>query len=398
MLIGLDRIVRARVKETGCGGYHQRFMSRRRWLTGALLIGLGAACDEPFQPFQEEDAGAFSMFGYLDLGADTQWVRVMPVRHSLFLEPGPLDAVVTLENLGSGRIVTLNDSIITTRDERLGRTAYAHNFWTTEPLESGAEYRLKAVRPGGDSSTALVELPEEMDLDFLTNPNNPLFGSLRVRAERLLFSDVLYLKRNMCEGGAFTIFEDPQEPSTFEGGFPVRADATPPECYAYFRPEVRVVTVKTDWPYDPDMSDIEIAVPGIMPSNVENGMGFVGGVEKLTSPFHVCEIRLPRQDRTNPCEATYNSRSASVVGRVIRQPCGAAHALQPIRIVEEFANGGAIARRWTTGPSGEYRFEGLEPGSLFVLELTPGTAAVRLPALAPGERYVAPDIVVPAGC
>ncbi|TVQ04901.1 MAG: hypothetical protein EA359_04900 [Balneolaceae bacterium] len=34
------------------------------------------ACDEPFQPLLENNSAPFSIYGYLDATADTQWVRV----------------------------------------------------------------------------------------------------------------------------------------------------------------------------------------------------------------------------------------------------------------------------------------------------------------------------------
>jgi hypothetical protein len=153
------------------------------------------------------------MFGYLDLKADTQWVRVMPVRQNLFLAPEPIDAVVTLEHLGSGRIVTLNDSLFGFVDPRLGSVAYAYNFWTTERLEPEESYRLRAVRSDGASTTATVVMPPALEFSFLNDVRAGRESALlQMSAERLLFVEVLFAMQDAIAGDA-------------AGSFPVRDHA-----------------------------------------------------------------------------------------------------------------------------------------------------------------------------
>jgi hypothetical protein len=83
------------------------------------------------EPFAENAVGPFAIFGYLDLRADTQWVRLMPIRRNLIPTPDPIDAIVTLEHLGTGRVVMLRDSLFAFTDGKSGGVGYAHNFWTT---------------------------------------------------------------------------------------------------------------------------------------------------------------------------------------------------------------------------------------------------------------------------
>jgi hypothetical protein len=118
-----------------------------------------AACDESFDPTAPSDF-AFSVFGYLDASADTQWIRVMPIRPLKVTSRDALGATVTLEHLGTGRIIELRDSLFrfsSSSDPDIG--AYVHNFWTAEAIEPGAAYRFSARREGktggsgrGDSS------------------------------------------------------------------------------------------------------------------------------------------------------------------------------------------------------------------------------------------------------
>lgn len=83
-------------------------VGRRRLVAPALLAAtLSVACEAPFDPFGENAIGPFSMYGYLDLNADIQWIRVTPIRQAGLAGPEPIDAVVTLEHLGTGQVVSL---------------------------------------------------------------------------------------------------------------------------------------------------------------------------------------------------------------------------------------------------------------------------------------------------
>jgi hypothetical protein len=164
------------------------------------------------------------------------------------------------------------------------------------------------------------------------------------------------------------------------------------------RAELRIAVARSDWPFDPELSDLDATLPGRMPSNVENGLGYVGGVEVWTIPYHHCTVLAARPDVRRTCAITYNARSASIAGKVLREPCGEPNQLADIHLTETFAGGGAVRLRWKTGWDGAYRFEGLEPGADLVLGLGSRMPALRLPRLSPGQRYVVPDLTVPDGC
>jgi hypothetical protein len=97
-----------------------------------------------------------------------------------------------------------------------------------------------------------------------------------------------------------------------------------------------------DDPCRVDLPDAVVTLPGTMPSNVEQGFGFVGGVGTRTIPFHRCGVLAASADRESPCTIRYNSQSASISGRVIREPCGTPYELADIRLTERFAGGGTI--------------------------------------------------------
>jgi hypothetical protein len=372
------------------------------WLIALLGVSF-AACEYPFEPYQEA-AVAFSMFGYLDLRADTQWVRVMPVRQNLFLAPEPIDAVVTLEHLRTGRVVALRDSLFRYADTRLDGVAYAYNFWTTERLEPGESYRLRAARSDGATTTATIAMPPDLEISFHNQVQlNPDSALLRVRAERVLFVDVFYSMRSTGGDPAGSVPVRQQwrrgegEPGVHliavHGGELQRQGLVDMR-----RQEIRVTSVPPDWPFRADLPDLTVRLPGTMPSNVENGLGFVGGVVSWTIPFHRCFVLTFRPGPRQACEALYNAESAEVAGRVVRAPCADAHAMAEIRLTERFAGGGAAMRIWRTGWDGGYRFEGIEPGSELVIDAGAGTSAVHIPPLGAGQRYHAPLLSVPGGC
>ncbi len=48
-------------------------------LTACCMLVL-SGCNRSFEPFKENNTYYFSIYGYLDVSADTQWVRVSPAR------------------------------------------------------------------------------------------------------------------------------------------------------------------------------------------------------------------------------------------------------------------------------------------------------------------------------
>ena len=178
--------------------YRWRRMPHSDWKCGSavrpfssvLVVILSLAvsgCDADFQPLIPHEP-LFSMYGMLEVGADTQWIRVMPVRDSVFTRPEPLDAAVTLEDLGTGRVVQLRDSIVHHRpvDSNVTSDLWAHNFWTTEPIVAGSTYRISAVSSQGARTSAIVKTPRDPER-IVVNFRAPLaFGGANYRLRACL--------------------------------------------------------------------------------------------------------------------------------------------------------------------------------------------------------------------
>lgn len=255
-------------------------------LCGLLLI---TACEQPFEPVQENVRHFFSINGYLDASVDTQWVRVMPVRGELAIEPGLPVPTVTLEHIESGATVQMRDSVFTFTGGR-----YAYNFWTTMPVEPEQSYRITAEGTDGRSSHAETTLPEEYPLPYFDEPE---FGAdiLIIKGvKRLADVQVVYrIRRNSTR-------------REFEASFPYlefgifllpetyRVDINPDygrsriiDTYCGVRVIERNVFVAAGGPGWVDFVSLDrytIALPDGV-GNVENGVGYFGGIISKTFPY-----------------------------------------------------------------------------------------------------------------
>lgn len=69
------------------------------------------SCNQTFEPFKENDMYFFTIFGYLDASADTQWVRIVLPRVQLDALAEVPEMQVTLENIETGQSVMMKDSL-----------------------------------------------------------------------------------------------------------------------------------------------------------------------------------------------------------------------------------------------------------------------------------------------
>lgn len=265
-------------------------------MTGLLLLWLFiVGCNESFEPWEENNQYFFSIYGFLDASADTQWVRVMPVREEFFLDPDrPLDASVTLEHMESGESVIMNDSLF----------AYAHdvyvwNFWTTMNLQPEQTYRLTAKRPDAPAnhfSHAEVTLPPDFPVPVVliatsSGESDMVFIE---GVERLADVQTVYHGRDLSTGevrikgishrqdtsrtvsNGYQIPINPQEASQELVGFP-----------PVFKKQVFVAAAGPDFTDFGTIGDKIAALPE-GPSNITNGVGYLGGIVSKTVPYDTC--------------------------------------------------------------------------------------------------------------
>lgn len=272
-------------------------------LTACCLLSI-PGCDESFQPFQENDRYFFSIYGYLDASADTQWVRVAPARQQLNMPPVVPEIRVTLEHLQSGDTAVMNDSLVVP-----GSGFNYLNFWTTMDIVHSQTYRLIAERPDGATSQVTVTTPEELPTPRLrreTGFGRPVTYTLYVDdnvehlvdvqtkwyvrvyssnfEERKVFS---FSHRNkavriQAYGGAYSFFIEPAREME-----QILAESQALEIQVLHR-QIYVAAGGPEWDDGiASLSDLVYALPGGF-SNVENGLGYMVGIDSKIIPFESC--------------------------------------------------------------------------------------------------------------
>jgi hypothetical protein len=349
-----------------------------RW--ACLLVTLAtAACDDTFTPIASTDLD-FSIFGYLDASADTQWVRVMPIRPTALTEPGPLGATVTLENLETGGVVELRDSVF----RFLGNPdvgsdgTFLHNYWTTERIEPGATYRFSAIRDGRPSSEAVVQIPPDFQM-----------AEVWLRQTRTANSDLVWIDgvKQVPFVGVENHFYDSCGPGVerlFDLVTPGEADDHLLPINRWFqgrndqgctapvveKREVLVVGSEAEWPSGPAYGTARLGLSD-PPSNISNAVGFLGGVLTKRLPYENCELESA-SPAADYCRLRYDASSATLRGVVTDTTCG--NQWLPgadVRLWELDPPPGTSRRIRPTlsGHTGRYEIGALEAGTRYALRV-----------------------------
>lgn len=251
--------------------------------TVLLLVG----CDPTVDTFHENEFD-YSIFGYLDASADTQFVRVEQLRDSmLYRAPATLDAEVTLTNLGTGHAVALRDSLF-----QFSEGSVAHNFYTTRDIQPTATYRLVVQGPGDAESRAQTTIPDSFPSPSVlipaSEPTCDRYGSNLAIVEvegidRLVAAKALYYT---MPAGLWQFNYLPVVERSPDGTYLVRVHANTDACgipgaeesiRKVVRLEVMVAAGDPEWPSFTGL-DLETETLPTVASNVEGGVGLLGGI------------------------------------------------------------------------------------------------------------------------
>lgn len=267
------------------------------------MLGL-AGCDESVNPFIESDR-IYSVYGTLDMSADTQWVRVVPIDTSLFVETQPtIDARVFVTDLRSGRQQEWTDSLFTFRDGSMG-----HVFFTPLRVQPDHTYRLEVTRSDGQTATAETTVPATPTASIgepqrLVLSNGGIDISIPVTwtgfdrapasvqtwyrfsgSARSHFTDIRldYPTADFDAEPGWTIFvRMSQDRQT------IREKITP-ESFLFLGMGMRIVLYDDKFVPPGGVFDPEIlSQPGTF-SNVEKGFGFIGSVGRFDTQWVVDE-------------------------------------------------------------------------------------------------------------
>ena len=292
--------------------------------TAALVACMVVAgCDTSFEAFEETDQ-AYSVFGYLDANADTQYVRVEPIQDSTFVGSGALNARVTSTNVETGETVVWQDSTFLIGASEVP----VHNFWTSADIapQSKQRFQVEGARDGA-TSTAEVTVPKQFPpLDVMGGTPNlrdtssglrpptqvrvngvKHLGGVRADYDYLLCipirnEECRYVRRQVSVSALsdttrlgenswlVEIYWDRHIPDVVAQDI----DVTNIEGIYSFR--MTVAAVSEDWPayaegnIPGDATDQPLPPPGIN-SNIENGVGFLGGAFTRTATIPVRQKR-----------------------------------------------------------------------------------------------------------
>lgn len=281
------------------------YLSIFTFVCSILLITLSGC--EPFQPFQQS-RHHFSIMGYLDATADTQWVRVAPIREGVDTPTVLPDMVVTLEDLQSGEAVVMQDSLF-----RKPGGFYYLNFWTDMEIKPGQTYRLMAERPDGKSSRATVTIPEDFPTPVLMTGGGGPSGHLMMKdMDRI--ADVRTIWRlpgipdSTVPYRSVPYREFVRSWTSDDYDFTVSISIGRDAWYLYRRiglyppigaslldipRQIFVAAGGPEWNDEiPPLSDLEYNAFPERFSNVENGIGYLIGIVSKTIPVKECSDEM----------------------------------------------------------------------------------------------------------
>lgn len=282
------------------------FLSRRSYLLSILLtavpvVALLTGCDESLNPFVDSSRH-FSLYGALDMRADTQYVRVIPVEKSLVVsEGGAIDARVFTTDLKTGSIREWEDSLFVFRDGSAG-----HVFWAPLRIQPTHTYRMEVVRSDGATTVVETTVPSIPTAE-IAEPRRLTFSSGRVevtqnvtwhgvdRAPAAL--EMWYRFSGSPRSNFLDIRFDysTADQSLTEPGWNIVArlsedrdrilESIRPQDYLFLGVGMRIVVfddqfVPPGGVFDPDV----LSQPGSF-SNVEDGFGFVGSVGRFDTEW-----------------------------------------------------------------------------------------------------------------
>ncbi|WP_234573327.1 hypothetical protein [Rhodohalobacter sp. 614A] len=267
--------------------YSKTFLTNACLLLCTLLAVL--SCETDFSALQENDTYRFSVYGLLDVNADTQWVRVIPIQDKVLVEAPELNEKieVTLTRESDGKMISLHDSLFS-----YSSLAYAWNFWTTEPILPEETYTLRVESQEGESCYAVATTPKNIPKPKITYQTGEEKGSIEVSGiEDLAVVETTFILQ-VVEHNRLSA-EFPVSLSHLEtayvstpGSYYIDIDAWPMleaetitsrEKLIIRERSVVVASASEDWPDLADIDEQQLALPEVA-TNVVNGTGLVAGI------------------------------------------------------------------------------------------------------------------------
>lgn len=117
------------------------------------------SCDNTINPFEEDD-GIYSIYGFLDLNEDQNYIRVHDLNNPIIDDSSQtIDAEVTIKNLETGETETMVDSTVQFED------AFVFNFVTNLEITPATTYQVTATRSDNKETVAAGTMPRIAETD-----------------------------------------------------------------------------------------------------------------------------------------------------------------------------------------------------------------------------------------
>ena len=272
-----------------------------------LLFTLLTSCNQTFEPFQENDRFYFTVYGFIDANADTQWVRVSPVRGELEAKDNIPEMQVTLTELESANTIIMTPKLVQFR-----QGFNAVNVWTDEEIKTERQYRLRAVLPDGNESSSVITMPNEFPtprifiqrvpgvptryfiwidggVDKLADVQSRIYVRIRTQfwEDEQLF---VFSHRNDADdlsGGKYTIefFPNALLSSIEKQSLALQG---PDATFEVLRHQFYIASGGPEW--DENISLIDDLVYNLPDgySNIDNGLGYFAGIFSRLIPYKQC--------------------------------------------------------------------------------------------------------------
>lgn len=133
-------------------------------------------CNQSFDPIKESTSVPLSIYGYLDASADTQFVRITPIRYQLDQSLEVPEMHILLQRENSNETILFNDSLFQFR-----QGFNAINAWTTEDIQPDQTYQLRAERSDGAASEVSITIPKDFSKPQLLDSGDGCTALLRIK-------------------------------------------------------------------------------------------------------------------------------------------------------------------------------------------------------------------------
>lgn len=283
-------------------------------LSFVIVAFFASNCDSHFDPIEENNR-YFSIFGYLNASADTQFVRVEKLRDNE-VNDAPLDfnVEVSLTNITTGQTKAMQDSVF-----EYYLQGKAHNFYTTMPINPEHQYKLQVIGSEGTSS-AIVQIPNAFPKpNVLLNNDDVTSFQIQGVSNLIAVKSIYYTCQDCCPKDpspgpppdcpvnpgirrmtfshlADTVRETSQsykaEVNRSEDRNQIELEYPMTRTFTLTKYEVVIVAGSEKWPNFQKLDERAVALPDIA-SNVEGGVGLLGGIISDT-------IGIAR-NRSTPC-------------------------------------------------------------------------------------------------